>query len=1310
MKLKQLGAALVGVAMLCSTLRSPGFVLMGPIEVAETAAFNYVDDLGAPKDIHQQIKRFYRWNMPSFVYSFDASFVGYFGTEGMNAVHEAFGAVNNFFVNEDYKGVSALDLAKHGYVGNYNTTWVNTTAQNSQVIDIKSVVLGLVVNHLGLGNPHRHAFSITGTTTNATGSTLNFHVRLRNYDPVSSQATDTINNVKYSYRLIHDLQTITVGGAVVVPAVADMEEFTSDQSGNAFTSVAAIADAFYGGTALFWTDTPTVFNFGVYYDGMNAMGGQFSPRHALTYDDAGGLKYLYNKQNYIYEAVDIANVVLVQPAQYLPTYMQTMLLNPTGQQFPFFPRQGVGGGALPGAIPITTPIAGTPGLPGVPLAMQDNALRGGIDQIQFYHQPYDSLLGNLFTTTNFVWNDTFLWQAATNNVIGISDASGNQVGSINAATKGITWNSLNPNLNGASFWQSPGRSYEFKTQKVGRSVTAPDLVFVADAIPAAVDGVPVGWTRETPVGVNAFLTTGTNYAGVQSANTATNGPGVFTLPPAGGAAGGRFTYTFHKTTDDFEVLWSGEASMVGNMAKLPSLWGHIKGPGPSDVVTFPRGNTQALIENSIIPDTSAPTITLVSDSGGAAPIEASTLTRTEEVLTIVGGEMASVTAIDVMSGDLVVQTIFPVDKYIVSNSRIDVPAGMISDASEGADRQVRVWNSAGASTKSTQKFKIETGRPVITSTDADGQAFDRAQTLTVRGYGFKSKTTGELLVALIRVDGSTSEAKYDAGSAVSSSAASTGVPQSVSGIEVLSDTQLVLPINAIGNLRADGPSRRLRVARKTATAPNVDSVLSPATNPLFLAVTTKPVITTLTQKTDAGWENIVGTSPTAMFKRDRILEINGTALNTLTTIEVVQQDGTSFANPIFIQLPNAAVTVEENGTRIQVAASAFTSADADTNSTIKRGFKLYNAVATNDLNASAQFAVNTQPVVDAIGGFANAGYFNRDKTVGDDLMIFGSGFKAVSTIYLREDNINNELVTIVLPSPGVTVTDTQIAVDTQQFQIGGGADTSVANATRRIINLSSARANATSPLAQRFYVGAPPTIDATTPVSAGLAADDYLRTQGTATLLTLAGTGFGHLTTFEIVDINGNTIVGLPGLLTTTGANIVSTTNLSADGNASGWSLSTHLLDSVVANSRRVRVTTPFGKVTSSATPASGAFTISARPAFLATAQATFAGGGYSGGTNVYDKSEGDLYINGTNFRGVNQIVLESVAGTAQLTLAVDPSNPPAGVSFSADGTRIIIDDALLPAALNTGTVVIRLKSASGWGADTNGTTITVQD
>ena len=178
--------------------------------------------------------------------------------------------------------------------------------------------------------------------------------------------------------------------------------------------------------------------------------------------------------------------------------------------------------------------------------------------------------------------------------------------------------------------------------------------------------------------------------------------------------------------------------------------------------------------------------------------------------------------------------------------------------------------------------------------------------------------------------------------------------------------------------------------------------------------------------------------------------------------------------------------------------------------------------------------------------------------------------------------------------------------------------------------------------------------------------------------------------------------MGLPGLLTTTGANIVSTTILSADASASGWSLTTHLMDSTVAKSRRVRVTTPFGKVTSSATETTGSFTISTTPELLSTVQAIFAGGGYSGGTNIYDKSDGDLYINGKNFRGVNQIILGALAGGNALTLTVDPSNPPAGVSFSADGTRIIIDDAIIPAGWNGADRVVKLTSVAGTSVDNN--------
>ena len=189
-----------GLALLMMQLLSAeAFVVMGVpnnTEAANQLLWNYTDDLGVPKSLYKQIPRLYRWNNPHFVYSFDASFVNYFGSEGVAAVNESIEVINDFFHNEDYQGMSQMDLEKHGFAGNYNTTWVNTTAQNAQIIDLKSLVLGMMVNHPGLGNPHRHAFSIVGETTNATQTALNVEVALRNYDPVSTESTDMINEVQ----------------------------------------------------------------------------------------------------------------------------------------------------------------------------------------------------------------------------------------------------------------------------------------------------------------------------------------------------------------------------------------------------------------------------------------------------------------------------------------------------------------------------------------------------------------------------------------------------------------------------------------------------------------------------------------------------------------------------------------------------------------------------------------------------------------------------------------------------------------------------------------------------------------------------------------------------------------------------------------------------------------------------------------------------------------------------------------------------------------------------------------------------------
>ncbi|MBC8325180.1 MAG: hypothetical protein H8E27_06100, partial [Verrucomicrobia subdivision 3 bacterium] len=568
----------VGALLLVGVESSRGFVMIGPMLAPEVSAgatdFNITDDLGGPKEL----KHFFRWNNPYLTYTFDQSFVRYFGLEGMDAVHDAFRVVNDFFVPADgsYNGVSSIDFARDGYLSNYNTTWLNTTAQNAQIIDIKSLALGMLVNHLGVGNPHRYAFTVRGISTNATATQWSFNVRLKNFDPVTWQPTDVINGVQYSYRLIHDAPP-QAGGPITVPTFVDMEEFTTDTSGNAWSSVAGIVDAFYGNTAIYWTDTPTLFNFGVYYDGRNAMGGQYQPRHALTYDDVGALKYMYRTNNFVYEDLDLS-INLVEPPQFLSGNSAQNFMGPTMPNTRgVFPRR-FGGNVAPiqPSFATTSPLRGVPiiGFPGQLSQMVGPALRGGIDRMQFYYQPLDSLLGTLFTATNFVWTDTFV------------------------TTNGWNVGGLNNTTPGASAWIGP-HSLKYYSQKVGRTVTAPDIIFVCDDLGQAPDGVPVAWNRTD--NTQGWTNNGAwANVGLVALNTTNVGPGNIFVPPNG------IIYTFSNlgntaTTGSFEVLWGGEASVVGNQTPSFSLWGHIKGPGPQDVITFPRDATVWRLENEIAP-------------------------------------------------------------------------------------------------------------------------------------------------------------------------------------------------------------------------------------------------------------------------------------------------------------------------------------------------------------------------------------------------------------------------------------------------------------------------------------------------------------------------------------------------------------------------------------------------------------------------------------------------------------------------------------------------------------------------------------
>ena len=633
-----------GILLFLTVGAARGFVMIGPITVpAEAVAvvgganvsLNITDDLGGPKEID----RFYRWNVPDLTYSFDDSFVRYFGLEGVNAVNDAVGVMNDFFEPADgsYKGVTSMDFARDGFVSNFNTTWLNTTAQNQQIIDLKSLVLGMLVNQMGIGNPHRYAFTTRSISQNGTGTEWSFNVRLNNFDPLTLMPTDVINGVTYSYRLIHDAAP-RAGGAPAgaeIPTFVDMEEFTTDTSGNAWTAVSGIVDAFYGNTAIYWTDSPTLFDFGVYYDGQNAMGGQYQPRHALTYDDAGGLKYLYNTNNIVWEDLypqaNGGQVTLVEPATILPdrhaqNFMQASMPQGRGA----FPRRTLGGAApRTPAFSRTSPLFGVQGILGVGAGgnIIGQALRGGMDTMRLHFMPLDSLIGTVIMGTNFIWTDTFI-STNMNNVQGL--------------------NSTTP---GTSAWIAPPTRV-YRTQKVGRNVASvPDMVFMAaDLGVSAADGVPIAWNRSgTNVAAN-FVDNNLWSAGslVAPAGALPVGPGTI-VTDVNPAAPLIRVFSFTRMSEGFEVLWRGETTVLGNQVQPFSLWGYIKGAGPEDISVFPqRHATRTMLQNELVPQVSIPLISMISDNGGISPIATNSFTRTEETISIVGSRLSSVQAIEVL--------------------------------------------------------------------------------------------------------------------------------------------------------------------------------------------------------------------------------------------------------------------------------------------------------------------------------------------------------------------------------------------------------------------------------------------------------------------------------------------------------------------------------------------------------------------------------------------------------------------------------------------------------------------------------------
>ncbi len=338
----------LGLTLACAAIQSASaFSVFGPPEAFETATLDYLTryyygndtELGAPKNYGEGS----RLNTPIVTYGYDITFLTYFGPKGVAAVDSAMAVLNAL------PAASSANLSSFLRAGNQQ---INYTAQALSLTDLKSTVLSLMIEHMGLtGETHvwdlRTRNPIPATTCGFVYSILN-----RNYDPVTFLPSSYVNGVNYSW-VIWD-------GCSNAVAVADAIEGTVDEANASELTYTAVSTR-YG------------LEPGGYYLG-------------LSYDDMGGLRYLYSKNNFAYEALDPTAVV---------SNLSTVIS----------PWEG---------LSITN--GGLTAVTGSGAVSNFVGFLGGVEKITYVKLPSNSLLGGGFVPRVFNYNVPWLTNGAVRNV------------------------------------------------------------------------------------------------------------------------------------------------------------------------------------------------------------------------------------------------------------------------------------------------------------------------------------------------------------------------------------------------------------------------------------------------------------------------------------------------------------------------------------------------------------------------------------------------------------------------------------------------------------------------------------------------------------------------------------------------------------------------------------------------------------------------------------------------------------------------------------------------------------------------------
>ncbi|HXT41888.1 MAG TPA: hypothetical protein VN887_17905 [Candidatus Angelobacter sp.] len=245
--------------------RAHAFSLLGPYAIAGgnvwqvlRLGYNEPGDIGGPMNVAAGEE--YRWNTPNIFYAYDAPFLDFFGTRGVEEVEKAIKIIN------DLPPASALNVDDYPMT----TERINFRAAALGLWDVKSSALAVTVEEMGLAAPPRWVYCLRNRGVPPSPQNpppAFFNVIRRNFDPVTAAESPYINGRLWTYAAILD------GIADSIPINQPVDPLDLGR----FDPVAAYLDAFSG------------FSIGSYYSG-------------LTRDDVGAIRYMLRPDNKNFEA------------------------------------------------------------------------------------------------------------------------------------------------------------------------------------------------------------------------------------------------------------------------------------------------------------------------------------------------------------------------------------------------------------------------------------------------------------------------------------------------------------------------------------------------------------------------------------------------------------------------------------------------------------------------------------------------------------------------------------------------------------------------------------------------------------------------------------------------------------------------------------------------------------------------------------------------------------------------------------------------------------------------------------------------